>query len=73
MVGMYGVDLLIEKKIGLSILQLCKTFKSYGLVIRLDSLIIKVAQGKLSNKLNMIARSDLDREQKVRAMDALLA
>ncbi len=73
LVGMYGVDLLIEKKIGLSILKLCKEFKAYGLVIRLDSLIIKVAQGKLSNKLNMICRSDLDREQKVRQMESLLA
>jgi hypothetical protein len=73
LVGIYGVDLLIEKKIGLNILDLCKSAKSLGLVMRLDSLIIKVAQSKLTNRINAIYRSDIAREEKVQLIEALLA
>lgn len=72
LVGVYGVDLLIEKKIGLNILDLCKSVNALGLVIRLDALIIKVAQSKLTNRINAIYRSDISREEKVQLIEALL-
>lgn len=73
LVGTYGVDLLIEKKLGLNLLMQCKQLKSLGLVRRLDEIIIKVAERKLSNKVNAISRSELDRDKKVTAIEELLA
>ena len=73
LIGTYGVDLLIEKKIGLNILPLCKAVKSLGLVMRLDELIIKVAQNKLTNRINFIYRAEIERAEKVLQLDALLA
>lgn len=73
LVGTYGVDLMIEKKLGFNLLDQCKTAKALGLTERLDSLIIKVAQRKLTNKLNAIYRSDIDRADKVKQITLLLA
>ena len=73
LVGLYGVDMLIEKKIGFNILALCKGVKSIGVAERLDSLIIKVAKNKLTNKINFILRSGVTREEKVAAFKSLLS
>ena len=73
LVGTYGIDMLIEKKIGLNILLLCKNVKSIGLVMRLDEIIIKVAQGKLTNKINAVYRSDMPREGKTELIESMLA
>lgn len=72
LVGTYGVDLLISKKLGLAILDQAKSAKSLGLVIRLDELVIKMAEGKLSNKINAIQRSSDSKEQKVKQIEELL-
>lgn len=73
LIGTYGIDILIEKRIGLNILDLCKSVKALGLTIRLDALLMKVAQAKLTNRINAIYRSDISREEKVQMLDALLA
>ena len=73
LVGSYGVDLLIEKKLGLNLLAQCKQLKALGLVRRLDEIIIKVAERKITNKVNAIYRSDMDRAEKVAAIEELLA
>lgn len=72
LVGSYGVDLLIEKKLGLNLLRQCKNIKALGVVRRLDEIIIKVATGKLTNKINAISRLDIDRAEKVKAIEGLL-
>ena len=72
LVGSYGVDLLIEKKLGLNLLRQCKEIKALGIVRRLDEIIIKVAEGKLTNKINAISRLDIDRAEKVKAIEGLL-
>lgn len=73
LVGTYGVDLMIEKRLGFNLLDQCKTAKALGLTERLDSLIIKVAQRRLTNKLNFIYRAEIERSEKVSQINALLA
>jgi len=69
LVGTYGVDLLIEKKLGLSLLTLCKTVKAQGVAMRLDEIIMRVARGRLTNSLNMAMRSkSMNQEQKAKAL-----
>lgn len=73
LVGTYGVDLMIEKKLGLSLLEQCKVVKAQGVCMRLDEIIIRTAKGKLSNKLNVIMRDTwLQREEKAARMFDLL-
>lgn len=71
LIGTYGVDMLIEKKIGLNILPLCKNIKALGLVMRLDEIIIRTAQRKLTNKINFVYRSGSP--EKVKELELLLA
>lgn len=73
LIGTYGIDMLIEKRIGLNILDLCKSVKSLGLVMRLETIIIKVAERKLTNKINGIYRVDMPRTEKVELLEQLLA
>jgi len=73
LVGTYGIDLLIQKNIGLNILPLCKTVCSQGTSWRLEEVIMTTALKKLSNKLNAIIRSESTRADKVKAIDALLS
>ena len=72
LIGTYGVDLLIEKKLGLNLLTQCKSIKALGVVRRLDEIIIRVAERKLSNKLNAITRSDIAITEKAKAAEELL-
>lgn len=73
LVGTYGVDLMIEKRLGLGLLDQCKTIKAQGVCMRLDEIIIRTAKGRLSNKLNVIMRDTwLQREEKVARITDLL-
>lgn len=73
LVGNYGVDLLIQKGLGLNILGLCKQVCSFGTAMRLEEVIMAAAQGRLTNRLNMEVRSRKTTDEKRRAMDELLA
>lgn len=72
LVGTYGIDLMIEKRLGFNLVGQCKQIRALGVVERLDALIIKVAQRKLTNKINAIYRSDSDRLEKVRQLTEVL-
>lgn len=73
LVGTYGIDLMIERKVGLNVLLLCKHAKSYGVPIKLDKLILKVVDGRLTNKINAVIRSDETTEQKRETIEKLVA
>jgi hypothetical protein len=73
LVGTYGIDMLIAHKLGLNILPLCKDVRSLGLPVRLDELILKVAERKLTNRINAIRRSDMPVDGKVQQIMGLLA
>lgn len=73
LIGTYGIDRLIEKKLGLSILTLCKNVKAQGVGMRLDEIIMRMANGRLSNNINMAIRSkSMTQEQKAAAITAYL-
>jgi hypothetical protein len=72
LVGTYGVDLLISKNLGLNILAQCKGIKALGVTRRLDEIIIKVAEKKLTNKVNAVSRLDIGIKEKVAAIEELL-
>jgi hypothetical protein len=73
LVGNYGVKLLIDQKLGLNILPLCKSVAALDAKYSLAQLVIAVAAHKLTNKVNFIVRAGGSREEKVAALDALLA
>jgi len=73
LVGTFGIDLMIEKKLGFNLVNQCKYMRSLGVVERLDSLIITVAQRKLTNKINAINRSEIASAEKVKQLTVLLA
>ena len=73
LVGNYGVDLLIQKNLGLGILALCKGVSQYATKMRLEEIIMACAQGRLTNRLNMEIRSAKANADKQAAVDALLA
>jgi len=73
LIGTYGVDLLIQKNIGLNILRLAKEVRAHGTKLRLEDIIIAAATGRLTNKLNMEIRAKKTTEEKRQAIDALLA
>ena len=72
LIGTYGIDLLIARKLGLNILPLCREVRLLGLTVRLDEMILKVAEGKLTNRINAIKRADIEVEEKVRQIMQLL-
>ena len=73
LVGSYGVDLLIQKNLGLNILRLAKSVCAHGTTFRLEDVIIAAAQGRLTNRLNMEVRSGKTSAEKKQAMDELLS
>lgn len=73
MVGSYGVKLLIDQNLGLNILPLCKSVVALDAKYNLAQIIMVVAAHKLTNKVNAVIRSNGTREEKVAAMDAVLA
>lgn len=73
LVGTYGIDLMIEKRLGLGLLEQCKRVKAQGVVMRLDEIIIRTARGKLSNKLNVVMRDgELDLSEKAARLSDIL-
>lgn len=72
LIGTYGIDLMIKNNLGFNTLSLCKSVRGLGLAESLDSLIIKVAQHKLSNKINFIYRADIERAEKVKQLNDLM-
>lgn len=73
LVGNYGVDLMIEQKLGLGLLAQCKFIKAQGVVMRLDEIIIRVASGKLTNKLNVLMRDrSMPQTEQIAAMTKIL-
>ena len=73
LVGNYGVDLMIEQKLGLGLLAQCKIIKAQGVVMRLDEIIIRVAKGKLTNKLNVLMRDrSMPQAEQIAAMTKIL-
>ena len=73
LIGNYGVDLMIERKLGLGLLKQCKEIKGQGIVMRLDQLIMRVTQGRLTNRLNVIMRDrGMTQAEKVVALTAVL-
>lgn len=73
LIGTYGVDQLIEKRLGLSLLAMCKTVKAQGVAMRLDEIIMRIARGRLTNSVNMAMRSkSMTQEQKAAAITAYL-
>lgn len=73
LVGNYGVDLLIQKGLGLGILTLCKAVHQYGTRMRLEEIIMAAAHGRLTNRLNMEIRASKSNADKRKAIDDLLA
>jgi len=56
LIGTYGIDTMIERKLGLALLTQCKQIKATGVAIPLGDLIMRVAQNKLTNRINFIMR-----------------
>ncbi len=71
-IGSYGIDLLIQQKLGLNILPLCKMVVAQGLTLRVEEVVMRVAMNKLTNKVNAIIRSDAAQAEKVAKLNALL-
>lgn len=73
LVGSYGVKLLIDQKLGLNILPLCKQIAVLDGKYNLAHVVMSVAAHKLTNRVNFILRSGAEREQKVEMIDYMLA
>lgn len=73
LVGAYGIKLLIDQRLGLNILPLCKSVAALDAKYSLAQIVMAVAAQKLTNKVNFILRNGGTREEKVAAMDALLS
>jgi hypothetical protein len=72
LIGSYGIKLLIDQRLGLNILPLCKQVAALDAKYSLAMLIMVVAANKLTNRVNFILRNGSTREEKVAAVDALL-
>jgi hypothetical protein len=72
LIGAYGIDLLIEKKLGLNILPLCKNVANTGVTMGLGEIITIVAKNKLTNKINAELRADKAKQEKAAAITKLL-
>lgn len=72
LVGDYGIDLMLEKKMGLGLLDQCKQVKAQGVAMTLGQIIIRTAQRKLTNRLNVVMRdkslSQLERAAELQAI-----
>lgn len=73
LVGDYGIKLLIDQRLGLNILPLCKQVAGLDAKYSLAQIVMAVAARKLTNKVNFILRNGGTREEKVAAVDALLS
>ncbi len=73
LIGTYGIKLLIDQNLGLNILSLCKSVAALDAKYSLAQIVMVVAARKLTNKVNFVLRAGGDREDRVKAMDAVLA
>lgn len=73
LIGTYGIKLLIDQNLGLNILSLCKSVAALDAKYSLAQIVMVVAARKLTNKVNFVLRDGGDREDRVKAMDAVLA
>lgn len=71
LVGSYGVKVLIDQNLGLNVLPLCKSVVALDAKYALAEVVMRVALGKLTNKVNAVIRSGGTREEKVAALDAM--
>jgi len=72
LVGSYGIKLLIDQRLGLNILPLCKQVTALDSKYSLAQIVMVVSARKLTNKVNFILRNGGSRGEKVAAVDALL-
>lgn len=72
LVGSYGIKLLIDRKLGLNVLLLCKSVAALDHKYSLADVVMSVASMKLTNKVNAVLRSGASRSEKVAEIDALL-
>jgi hypothetical protein len=73
LVGSYGIKVLIDQRLGLNVLPLCKSVAALDAKYVLEELVMQTAVLKLTNRLNAVIRSGGSREDKVRAVDQILA
>ena len=73
LIGAYGIKLLVDQNLGLNVLLLCKLVAALDAKYDLAQIIMVVAARKLTNKVNFVVRSNSAREDKVLAMDEVLA
>ncbi|CAD6516512.1 ParB/RepB/Spo0J family partition protein [Paraburkholderia metrosideri] len=71
LVGEFGIDLLIQKRLGLNILQLCKSVASLGLSRGLAEIILLTAKNGLTNKINAELRAKKTREEKMQSLEEI--
>jgi hypothetical protein len=72
LIGAYGIKLLIDQRLGLNVLPLCKSVVALDAKYSLAQIVMTVAARKLTNKVNFVLRNGDAREEKVSAMDKLL-
>lgn len=73
LVGSYGIKVLIDQRLGLNVLPLCKSVAALDAKYALSELVMQTAVKRLTNRLNAVIRSGASREDKVRAVDEILA
>lgn len=73
LVGAYGIKVLIDQRLGLNVLPLCKSVAALDAKYSLAELVMQTAVMKLTNRLNAVIRSGTPRDEKVRAIDDILS
>lgn len=73
LIGSYGVKVLIDQSLGLNVLPLCKSVAALDAKYALSELVMQTALKKLTNRFNAVVRSSGSREEKVAAIDGILA
>jgi hypothetical protein len=73
LVGTYGIKLLIDQRLGLNILPLCKSVAALDAKYSLAHIVMAVAAGKLTNRVNFVLRNGAAREEKVAQIDAIIS
>jgi len=71
LIGAFGIDLLIQKNLGLNILPLCKSVANLGLSRGVGEIILLTAKNGLTNKINFELRSDKPKAEKVQALEKI--
>ncbi|RKR36190.1 ParB/RepB/Spo0J family partition protein [Paraburkholderia sp. BL17N1] len=72
LVGEFGIDLLIQKNLGLNILPLCKSVANLGLSRGLGEIILLTAKNGLTNKINFELRAEKTKPEKMQSLEKLL-